>query len=231
MKPTLSIREKESPTTVIKCLVVRRRRELLALLKDHGLPLNVRELAIQLAAREKEKSKDDVTQEEMQTVHAELHHVHLPLLDDAALVDWDRSEEAVTTTEHPALHDPQFQRIIETDTTEWDAVIANLTNTRRRIIFSVLADEDGPLSRDELAQEVAARDPNSDTQSDEEKLLLLLHHIHLPKLADAGLVEYDADAGTVTYEGHPELEAEWLEFAPDETHRTVLTAAQHSPDT
>lgn len=36
---------------------------------------------------------------------------------------------------------------------------------------------------------------------------IALHHIHIPKLADAGILEYDARHRTVRYRGHDRLEA------------------------
>lgn len=50
-----------------------------------------------------------------------------------------------------------------------------------------------------------------DEAVDHERLLSELHHTHLPKLADAGLVEYDPATETVTYRGDRVLEAH-LEF-------------------
>lgn len=39
-----------------------------------------------------------------------------------------------------------------------------------------------------------------------ERVALLLHHLHLPKLADMGLVEFDPKSGQVRYHPSDELE-------------------------
>lgn len=224
MSLIIGVRDESSRNPVIESLGDGRRRALLDIVLDRVSPVAEREVAIHLAAREQEKSVINVTEDEVQTIRLDLHHVQLPMLEEADLIDWDRDKETVTTTGHPALWNPHFKRIIETETEEWSAVVANLADTQRRIILAALAGQDGPLSRNELAHEVLTRNPDGDPQSDMETFLVSLHHVHLPKLADAGLIEYDADTKTVTYRGHPELADEWLEFPADETSGTVLTA-------
>lgn len=223
MSLTIDVRDENSRSPVIESLVDRRRRTLLDLLLDRVSPVAEREVAIHLAATEQEKSITGVTQDEVQTIRADLHHVQLPTLEEAGLIEWDRNEETVTTKGHPALWNPDFKRIIKTKAPGWNAVIANLADVNRRIILAVLADQDGPLSRTELAQEVLTRKSDGDPQSDLETFLISLHHVHLPKLADAELVVYDADTKTVTYQGHPDLTKEWLEFPSDV--RSGMTAA------
>lgn len=43
-------------------------------------------------------------------------------------------------------------------------------------------------------------------ERDRERVALLLHHLHLPKLADTGLVEFDPKSGQVRYHPSDELE-------------------------
>lgn len=45
---------------------------------------------------------------------------------------------------------------------------------------------------------------------DEQTVEIRLHHAVLPKLADVGLIDYDAQSKTVRYHGHPQLES-WLD--------------------
>lgn len=201
MSERTSSRGKASQRTVTECLAERRRRDLLAVLLDRVSPVAERELAITLAADERDKSIIEVTEAEARSTLVALCHVHLPALEGANLVDWDREEGTATTTEHPALRDPDLRRIVETDAEGWDAVVASLADPRRRAVLSVLADRDTPLSRAELAREVLARDPDLD----EEEVRVSLHHVHLPKLADAGVITYDASARVAEFVAVPDV--------------------------
>jgi len=72
------------------------------------------------------------------------------------------------------------------DAPESDVVFECLADRRRRAIVAALRDR-GAASLRELADSIT--DPNDRTKQVE----LELHHRHLPKLADAGLAEYDPD--------------------------------------
>lgn len=210
-----------------------RRRHILTLLLDRMSPVTEEDLAINLAATEQEKSLLAVTEEEVQSIRTGLTHVQLPALENANLVSWDRTTETVTTTDHPAPQDPKFTRIIETDAHGWDDVLANLAYTRRRIVLSILKDQKAPISRTALAQRITTYETDEGTTSDvdpSEALCASLHHVHLPRLQQAGFITYDTDANTVTYEGHQALEDEWLDFGVSEEPRAILPAAHNSDE-
>ncbi|MFC6729481.1 hypothetical protein ACFQDG_12585 [Natronoarchaeum mannanilyticum] len=73
---------------------------------------------------------------------------------------------------------------------ESEAVFECLAEKRRRDVVAALRGR-GAASLRELADSIA--DPNDRT----ERVELELHHRHLPKLADAGLAEYDPDDRTI----------------------------------
>ena len=240
MSTTISPGRPSNP--ILRTIAVRRRRLVLAILQDQTSPLSERELATHLVAEEGEKSLVAVTSEEAAEVHADLHHVHLPRLTAASLVERDSEAETVTTTNHPVLDDPQLKMIIEADEDGLDAVLANLASQRRRTVLAVLADSDGPMSREDLATAVR-RKAEADSQrtsvepggNGSTNVLASLHHVHLPNLDETGLVTYDAEEGTAVYEGHPVFETEWfetewLEREPDGTPLPVVTAARESSD-
>ena len=153
----------------------------------------------------------DVTEDEIQSCRTSLVHAQLPVLDEAGLVDRDATAATVTTSDHPVFEDPTFRHVVETgvEADGWDDVLDSLASKRRRTVLSVLHDRPGPMARADLARAVAASetdgevDPSSDAI---EHLRISLRHQHLPKLADAELVEYDEAAGTVAYTTHPLLE-------------------------
>ena len=71
-----------------------------------------------------------------------------------------------------------------------------LADERRRVTVGALADLGSPLGLNELAREVADRETRGDGPSAEtvQNVKLTLHHNHLPKLADVGVLEYFPDA-------------------------------------
>lgn len=87
---------------------------------------------------------------------------------------------------------------------EIDELLAGLQRTRRRFALYYLRDRD-VVSIDELATTVtgwlAVRSGDGTAGRREyDQVKLWLYHRDLPKLDEAGLVSFDADAGTVTPE-------------------------------
>ncbi len=222
--------EKSSRTSVVGALASARRRHALAAVMDRSAPVGERDLATLVAAAEQCKPLVAVTREETRAVRTDLRHVHVPALADAGLVEYDPDDGTVAASDHPALGDAWLRRIVETNADGWSAVLDCLADDRRRVVLAVLAVHDGPMDRRALAREVAARDPDADGSAAVRDVLGSLHHVHLPKLVDAGLVECDDIAETVTYRGHPDVDARWFDFGADETPRTVLPDAEHADD-
>lgn len=77
-----------------------------------------------------------------------------------------------------------------------------LANRRRYHVLTALASgADRPSSFDDLAVAVTAfeRVGRNDHPSDSsDEVAISLHHCHLPKLADTGVLEYDRDDGAVS---------------------------------
>ena len=68
---------------------------------------------------------------------------------------------------------------------------------RRRIVLSVLAERELPIDIGTLGQAVAEHERPAPNDRAVHHVRMSLHHAHLPKLADAGLVEYDWERGVV----------------------------------
>ncbi len=95
--------------------------------------------------------------------------------------------------EYPDIH-PQIDDL--------DALLPILADpVRRRIITHLREAPTETVSLDELTTQLA-----TDSEHDPEYTRILLHHKHLPKLADEAIVDYDRRTNTVRYDGHPELE-------------------------
>lgn len=87
------------------------------------------------------------------------------------------------------------------DETSLDELFALLANERRRRIVYFFEQSDVDVRHlDDLAEAVSW-----ETAGSESEVRTELHHVHLPKLAAFGAVTYDAQAGTVRYEGDPRL--------------------------
>lgn len=92
------------------------------------------------------------------------------------------AEEALAT-------DPTEERLSP------NAVFDLLSSACRRSVLSCLADRPEGLTRDELLTYVTDR-PHLD-EVDVSQVEVTLYHVHLPKLADAGVVAYDETRATV----------------------------------
>ncbi|ADB63576.1 hypothetical protein Htur_4807 (plasmid) [Haloterrigena turkmenica DSM 5511] len=219
---------------ILQCLSNRRRRTVLNLLQNRTAPVSDEEVAIHLIAEEQEKRLVDVTEDEMQTCRIDLKQSQFPVLETAGLINWEREAETVITSNHPVLQNPTFTRVIETDWNGWDDVLANLMYKRRRLVLSVLTDYDNPLSRVALARELAAHEVDKEETLDSATIDAIcadLHHVHLPKLVTAGLIEYDARSGAVSYRSHPVLEEnDWFNLPLTETPRAIFSVAEPSQD-
>ncbi len=66
-----------------------------------------------------------------------------------------------------------------------------LSHDRRRIALAILADLQPPVHVETLAHRV--RETEREASGDSERVDVVLHHVHLPRLAASGLLEYDPD--------------------------------------
>ncbi|MFB6140523.1 MAG: hypothetical protein ABEJ26_08825 [Halosimplex sp.] len=151
-----------------------------------------------------------------------LSHRHLPKLEDAGLVT--REGDAVALASHPAFEDPGVGAVVDGDASveasSLDALFRALANGRRRAVLDALSHQHRSVHLETLARDLAADEPASAPDafpSDVDAVAAALHHRHLPVLRRADLVEYDAEAETVGYRGHPELRVSWThsEFGQD----------------
>ncbi|MFP9193268.1 DUF7344 domain-containing protein [Natronosalvus vescus] len=164
-----------------------RRRRLFVLVNEHegvGRPsLTVDALARHLV------DDEHVTDTDHRSSQIHLVHRELPMLEEAGLLNWDRSAGTVSIPDQVAL-DPSFlERTLESAELDWDAVFEALSNGRRRTVLTVLREATEALSPETLATRVAAHKPDAD----ERTVAITLHHQHLPVLREAGLVREQED--------------------------------------
>lgn len=85
----------------------------------------------------------------------------------------------------------------------FDVLFEAMADPRRRRVLEHLRESSGAASVSELADALASR---GDESVDRDEVEITLLHAALPKLAALGLVEYDADGGTVELESGPLLD-------------------------
>ena len=103
-----------------------------------------------------------------------------------------------------------------------DATFENLAHRRRRaVLIHLLETEEGTTSVDDLGATVVDQEPHSPPPS-RERVNTTLHHNHLPRLADAGFIDYDHESGRVVARDciercGPFIATVWSEFGSDDT--------------
>lgn len=92
------------------------------------------------------------------------------------------------------------------ETATVDSLLGALSNEPNRRVLSYLREVPGTaVSLDELARYVDQNQSETDPESPD-RTAIYLHHTGLPKLAEAGIVEYDHHSKTITCQNHPVLE-------------------------
>lgn len=224
-------RHDQFPTeTAFSALANARRRLLLRVLSAASTPLTTESLATRIAASEAATDVAEVTDEAHQAVAATLHHAHLPKLADLGIV------ERVDGETRLADNAPDFEAMgvldlpdsdAEAGADQVDALFDVLASDQRRTVLTVLAASGEELAVETLAEAVTGDDaPGPDAEfppAGSTRMDIELHHRHLPKLADCGLVSWDREAGTVVFENHPLFALEWVD--PVAARRPVAGAS------
>ncbi|WP_266078463.1 DUF7344 domain-containing protein [Haladaptatus caseinilyticus] len=83
---------------------------------------------------------------------------------------------------------------------------------RRRILTYLATQSENECSVTELAEHLHSQGDGTDRPK--RRLLLRLHHVHLPKLMDFELVTYDTGTNDVQYHGDSRLEEILDQIAP-----------------
>ncbi|AEH37822.1 DUF7344 domain-containing protein [Halopiger xanaduensis] len=117
-----------------------------------------------------------------------------------------------------------------------ERVLRLIADPRNRAILTVLNDAAQPLTVSELLDRLVTAETeicdSVATEADRKRIRISLHHNRLPKLEEAGLVEYDRAANVVSYERYPAVDAEILELELiDELLSYFSTGSEISGDT
>lgn len=179
-----------------------RRAVLRSLNQTEGAAMQVSALVDQVAERVLDgESPDD---DHRQRVHTALHHIHLPKLEACGMIVRDTemkpqlSSSGRSAAEMPAVLN--MDRVMSSSI-DSDTVLGLCADQHRRIALAVLANEQRSLTRNDLTKAIAKHNHHVPvTEMPKERLSevqISLHHVHLPKIEAAGLVNYDQERGLV----------------------------------
>jgi len=104
-----------------------------------------------------------------------------------------------------------------------DDLFSMLRNERRREVIHYLSDHEGAVDLRDLSEYIAAIendcDPDEVTYKQRKRVQTALYQMHLPKLADQGIVAYDRRAGRVELASGAENCLPYLEADQGANHR------------
>jgi len=101
--------------------------------------------------------------------------------------------DAETTTDAPASDQSAEPSL--------DVIFDVLRNRRRRLVLKAIEERDGSTTLSDLAEHIGGiengKDPDALNAQERKRVYVGLYQCHLPKMHDAGAIEFDKDRGTV----------------------------------
>jgi predicted transcriptional regulator len=192
---------------VLEHAAVPERRTILECLCEEG-SCSLRELAERVVAEREDVEPSAVPDGAIQTAVISLRHNHLQQLAESGLVDLYDNAQTLETALSASIDPARVTYLLATGEGQWDELGVILSDPRRERIASLLASaEDRTLSLSELARAITALERGTGRPEDEstvQSTQVSIHHVHLPKLENTGLVEYDSEEGSVFLEELPQ---------------------------
>ncbi|EMA00455.1 DUF7344 domain-containing protein [Haloferax denitrificans] len=182
-----------------------RRRSTIRMVSQSDSPLTIEEIAERIAAQENDKARSQLTSDERQRVYITLYQLHLRKLSEEEIIEFDEESGVVRRGE---LFDPYLRSLHEyipendLGQRELDNCFHILQNARRRMVIETLEDVESPVSIGDLAERIASNETNKAigqlTSSERKRVYTALYQAHLPKLADADVIDFDKHRGKVS---------------------------------
>lgn len=115
-EPPSAPQEALSQDEIFHILQTQRRRDALRYLKMHENPVEMRDLAEQVAAWENDTTVQALTSAERQRVYIALYQSHLPKLDRQGIIDYNQSRGVVERAELASQFDPYLKESVSETT-------------------------------------------------------------------------------------------------------------------
>lgn len=100
-----------------------------------------------------------------------------------------------------------------------DVAFDLLSNARRRFVLRQLQEGPDPIELGDLAGELAAKENDVSvgelSAQQRKRTYVSLYQTHIPKMVEAGVIEYDRDAGVVSSTDHVDELAAYFHTAPE----------------
>ncbi|WP_436344233.1 DUF7344 domain-containing protein [Natronorubrum sp. FCH18a] len=91
---------------------------------------------------------------------------------------------------------------LSTEVQSLDTIFTLLSDQRRRYVVDALSEEEPPIALYDLVTPVVSlergADPDDISADTIDEIATTLHHVHLPKLDDADVIDYATETNTVT---------------------------------
>lgn len=173
-----------------------RRKAALAVLVAAPRPVPEAALALAVAVRTGDGEPAEVDDEARRSVRLALHHSDLPKLEDHEVVERDADERIVDVTDSGRKLAHQVLGAGGDVDADGDVHSPVMTDGRRGWlpVLETLSTLDAPVELHPLAEALVDQ---HDAWNDCEAAATRLHHVALPRLADADLLAYDAAAKRV----------------------------------
>lgn len=222
----LKLPDSENVQPLAHCFSIlrnQRRRIALLYMADNSRETTVGELAEEIAAEENDVTKSEVTSSQRKPVYIGLYQTHLPKLEEAALIHYNKDKGCVNLTDHGEeiiktlkLFTKRFEPRLSSDLRRSrDDLFSGIRNIRRRYVLHYLKDvTHKTCDTTDLANQIAAWEQNcsSDavTSDDRQRVYRSLSETHLEVLNDIGLIDWDEATGTVELTNDGDIIGDWI---------------------
>ena len=138
-----------SDADVFEILSNRRRRFALHAIKRREEPIELSELSEQIAAWEIGAEPDDIRYEDRRSVYVTLKNIHIPMMDERGVVEFEQQTKTVRSTDLLSKLDV-YVEALRKDEIPWSSYYIGLAAICLSVVIAVAADVPGAAALDPL---------------------------------------------------------------------------------